>query len=361
MGKAAIFQRGFNQAWVWSWPAFALVFLLGFIVFLAGAGSPYLQRTVTAMLINVCIVVGFYLFVGNSGIFSFGHISFVAIGAYVSGLLTIAPDTKHILLPNLPAVMAGWELSTPAGIAVGGLAAAAMAAVLAVPLMRMSGIGASIATLGVLIIVIVVIGNLTSITGGLSGMLGLPLDTTMSSALLCACIAIAGAYIFQRSGSGLLLRASREDVAAATSLGINIWRERSIAFVLSAFLTGLGGGLFGHFVGAINPDAFYVGMTVTVSAMLIIGGVRSLTGAVLGTILVSALTEILGNTALFHLPIPPGVSTVALATLMLGILIFRPQGITSGAELKWVDPRGLGAWLSSRLPAARVRPGESGR
>jgi branched-chain amino acid transport system permease protein len=320
------------------------LFLIVALVLIAGITlltTEVIARVVTTMLVMLVVVVGLYTFVGNSGVFSFGHTSFMAIGAYSGALLTIPPSLKHVLLPHLPGFLAQVELPTAVAVLLAGAAGAVVAAVAAVPLMRLSGIAASIGTLALLVVVYVAISNADSVTGGYSAIIGVPIDTSIFVALGAAALTIAAAYAFERSPTGLRLRASREDEYAAQAIGVHIARERAVAFILSAFIVGVGGALYGHLLGSFNPDAFYIRITVLSVAMLVVGGVNSLSGAVAGTVVISGLTEVLrrleegAGIGAVHVGIPHGFAEIVLALLMLVILITRPAGITGGRNLEW--------------------------
>ncbi len=313
--------------------------LLSLIVFLASFGSLAQQRIVTVMLINLVFVVGLYVFVGNSGVLSFGHASFMGIGAYTTALLTIPEIQKNFLLPSLPGFVARAEYPDVVAMLIGTAVAGLVALALAGPLMRLSGLPAGIATLAVLIIVYVVLSQ--SITGETRTLVGVPLTLTLGGALAVALLAISVAFVFQRSGVALRLRASREDEVVARSIGISVTRERTIAFVLSAAIVALSGSMFGHLQGSITPDAFYFSVTFLTLAMLVIGGMSSLFGAVLGTIVVSAIAEGLRqiekgvDIGVLTIPERPGLTEVGLGLLLLAILIVRPSGITGGREFRW--------------------------
>jgi branched-chain amino acid transport system permease protein len=320
-------------------PLLILGLPLAGIVLLASQGTLSEQFTVTTMLVNLVLVVGLYVFAGNSGILSFGHVSFMAVAAYVTALVTIPHAIKTILLPALPE----WLQSTQLSPALAGLTAAACCAIFAAligfPLMRLSGIAAALGMFIVLLIVRVVANNWDAVTRGQEAMVGVPTTTTMTSALVAALIAILIAYAFQESRVGRKLRASREDEVAAKALGISIIRERRIALVVSAVVVGMGGFLFAGLQGTFSPDAFFLVITFNTIAMLVIGGMNSLSGAVIGTVLISALLEglyrledgfaVAGVSVKEH----PGLSGLGLALVMIAILIFRPDGITRGREI----------------------------
>lgn len=321
------------------------------LVALAGSGgSAGLSETVTETLVVVLVVVGLYLFVGNSGVLSFGHIAFMALGAYVTAWLTIPTGLKAATLPDLPRFLAEAHASPAVAVLVSGLVAALLAALAALPLMRLSGIAAAIGTLSLLVVVNVVLSNWNELTNGTGTIVGVPSELEPLSALPWVLAVLAVAFLYQRSRRGACLRATREDAVAAQSTGIGVARERRVAFVLSAFCVGVGGSLYAQYLGAFTPGRFYLDLTFLTLAMLVIGGMRSLTGAVVGALAVSALSEMLSTMqddgiALLgaSLQLRAGVREVVLAAVMLLVLLFRPDGITGGRELTWPRRRRGGA------------------
>jgi branched-chain amino acid transport system permease protein len=321
-------------------PLFPAMLLAATVGILTVAGGVGMQDMVITMLINVVLVVGLYVFVGTSGVMSFGHMSFMALGAYISGLLTMTPKIKAVVLPQLPGFLASAHLSTISATLIGGALAAIVALIVGVPLMRLSGLGASIATLALLQIAQIIAKNWESVTGPTGATFGVPTTTTVSAALVWALLVIGVAYVFQESKVGLRLRASREEESAASAIGVNISRERVVAFVLSAFIVGIGGSIFAHYLGAFSPASFYLSTTFITMAMLVIGGMNSLSGAVVGVVLVSLLSE--GLLRLENNTGVPSLREMALAIVMLMILITRPRGITGGNEF---DVRAVGRRL----------------
>lgn len=318
--------------------------LVGGLIILTGLSSAlgYEQLTfsLTEMLIRLVVVVGIYIFVGNSGVISFGHIGFMCIGAYAAAWLTLDPSWKQVMLSGLPVALQ--ENTYPFGIAV--LAAACLAAftalLLGAALMRLNGLAASIATFAFLAIVNSVYSNWDTVTGGTSSLIGIPNAVTLWIALAFAATAIIVAFVFQTSRVGLMLRASREDEVAAQASSIGIFSVRLAAFVLSAFTVGAGGALYAQFIGVLTPDAFYLGMAFVTLAMLVVGGVGSLTGAVLGTAAVTLVTEVLkvGERGLTiagtDLALPLGSQEIGLGIAMMLILILRPAGIMGNDEVR---------------------------
>jgi branched-chain amino acid transport system permease protein len=309
------------------------------VALVVSTGSPALNRTLVLALVDLVVVIGLYAFVGLSGVFSFGHMSFMAVGAYVSALLTMPAAIKALTLPALPHVIASAELGgVPAALAAGG-AAAALSLVIAVPLMRLSGFQAGLATLALLLITRVVASNWEQLTGGSAGLAGVPETTTRTAAVAWAVVAIVAVSAFQSSSVGLRLRASRDDDAVARSIGIGVFRERTAALALSAFLVGVGGALFAGQQGNVTPDQFYIAITFLTIAMLVVGGMTSLAGAVIGTLAVATVQELLRHVesgidlAVVRVPARPGLTELGLGVLLLVTLILRPDGITAGREL----------------------------
>ena len=334
-----------------------LVFVIVAIV--AGIGDAGLSRIATLGLVNLILVVGLYTFVGNSGILSFGQMSFMAVGAYISGALTIPLTMRNVLLPNLPGPLGTELLPTAPAIILGAAIAAVVAFIVAIPLMQLSGLAAGIASLAVLQITYVVASNWNDMTGGAASMPGVPRTTDLWSTLAWALAAMAVAYLFQISRFGLRLRAAREDRGAAASIGVNVVWHRVFAFCLSAFIVGAGGGLHIHFLGIGSPESFYLGITFMTLAMLVVGGMNSLWGAVLGTLVITTIGELL-----LRIELASGVLNlreVGLALVMLAILILRPRGITSGLELEWYRVKDWTGWRFVRaLPVGsqRIKPGK---
>lgn len=322
----------------WETPVLLVAFVA--LVALVSSSSAEVSQTATTALVTLVVIVGLSIFIGNSGVLSFGHIGFMAIGAYASAILTIPSAQKGFLLPGLPGWLVSLEMATVPAVLVSGALCAVFALLVGIPLMRLGGVAASIATLSLLIIVNIVIGNWDSVTRGNSTMVGMPIDTTLWVAVAWVAVAILVAYLFQQSRFGLRLRTTREEAVAAVSVGVRPAAERLRAWVLSAFVTGVGGALYGHLLGAFSPKDFYFTLTFTTIAVLVIGGINSLSGAVFGSIAVSALSELLRRIQAGGIDIGgvnlarPGMQQVVLALLMLAVLLLRPSGLFAGSELR---------------------------
>jgi branched-chain amino acid transport system permease protein len=337
-----------------------LVALVALGVAALSGGSEVLDRTVTTDLIYLTAVVGLYVFVGNSGVLSFGHMAFMAIGAYAGAILAVPVDQKEFLMPELPGILANAELSPLVACLAAGAIAAAFGLIASLPIMRLSGMAASLTTFALLGIVYVVIANWTAVTNGVSGLTGIPTTATVDQALVMAVIAIVVAWLVQRSSWALRLQASREDEVAARALGISVHHERRIAFVISAFICGCAGGLYAQFLGTLSPDTVYLDLTFLVVVMLVVGGTTSLSGAVVGSLFISTVGELLrrleGGLTLGPIQFEgrAGLREVGLALVMLIVLLRRPAGITGGRELSW--PRRRSKPEAPAHPPADIEP-----
>lgn len=319
-----------------------LVLILAAIALLAfGVKSGPFNQTVIDIFIRVILVVGLYVFIGNSGVMSFGHIGFTCLGAYMTAWLTIPPPMKKMALPGLPDLILNTKLPYVAGIVAAAAFAAVCAYVFGKILMRLSGIAASIATFAMLAVINQVYSNWEDVTGATSSVVGIPINRNIWPYFICAVIIVFVAYFYSISRSGLALRAARDEATAARASGVDIPRERLAAFVLSGAIMGLGGALYAHSVGVVTPDTFYLGLTFISLSMLVVGGMNSLSGAVLGVVILSIIIQVLrwfekgvavGGTML---TIPNGIQEIAIGAVMIVILMFRPSGITRNRELVW--------------------------
>ncbi len=360
MGGLRVLRNGLRAVW----PLPALLALVVAVAEIAWAtGGSVTKGVVVVAMLNLILVVGLYVFVGNSGVFSFGSIGFAAIGAYTAGLLVIPTDQKAILQPDLPGFIANTTFGSIVATLIGGLVAALVAGVFGIPLMRLNGIAAGLATFAMLVIIRTVANSWTAVTNGAAGLSGIPVTTTKDDAMTWALLAIAAGFVFQSTGLGLRLRGSREDDVAARSLGVGVRNERRAAWIVQAFIMGVGGGLYAQYLGSFNASFFYLALTFTTLAMLVVGGMTSLTGAVIGALSISFIAELLhrieqgADIGPLHIPSRPGLREVGLAVIMLAILILRPRGLANGRELPWPRRGGL---RSRQPPPSDLPPADAG-
>jgi branched-chain amino acid transport system permease protein len=311
-----------------------LVVLAGWI----GSGlSASRQLEFGNALVNTAIVVALYVFVGNSGVISFGHISFVAVGAYLSGILTLGATEKNFVLPSLFPWLRHTHVGTVSSLALAAAIGGVYALLVGLPLMRLSGLPAGIATFAVLGITYNVLRYWEKVGPAAQALTSVP-EVGVWTLTVGVLLAVVVAYAYQRSRGGRLLRATREDPAAAQAAGINVYRQRLVAFTISGALAGFAGGLLMHELGTITTDQVHLELTFITLAMLVVGGANSLLGAVLGALSISALDAFLGDAENgihigFHLNLPDGTRLVTLGAVMALVLLLRPSGITGGREL----------------------------
>lgn len=297
------------------------------------------DRIATNLLISLVLVVGLQTFMGNSGLLSFAHIGFMGLGAYTSAVLTIPAQMKGMALPDLYEFMTVLEVSPLLAMLAAGVVAALVAAVVAYPLMRLSDAAAVITSFALLVVLYTVMNNWSALTNGPRTLFGLPKTTDMPIAAVVAAVVIVIALLFKESRTGKLLRASREDEVAAAALGANIPHLRWRAFILAAFIAGVGGALWGHFITSFAPKAFYLKETFLIITMLVIGGANTVTGAVAGTILVTFAYEGLRGTegALNATAIGAGqvvgLTEIVLALAMIAVMIVKPGGLFPNREI----------------------------
>jgi branched-chain amino acid transport system permease protein len=311
--------------------------LLGTVV------SPSTETYVLGALVNVTIVVALYVFIGNSGVVSFGHISFVAVGAWAAGVLTVPVNEKPAIMPNLAGFLKDTTVGNVSSLAIAAAVGAAYALVVGLPLMRLSGLAAGIATFGVLEITHNVLRYWEAIGPGLNTFSSVPETTGLLQAAVGAVIAVVVAFAYQLSRFGRMLRATREDAAAARAVGVSIYRQRLVAFVLSGALAGFAGGLYVHLL-PLNTEGLYLDLTFITLAMLVIGGATSLWGAVVGALAVSGVDSFLAEAENgvhvlgWTIDLRGGTRIIVVGALMALVLILRPTGLTGGREVT-VPPR----------------------
>ncbi len=304
------------------------------------------------MIVYVAIVVSLYVFVGNSGVLSFGQVSFVAVGAFGAGLMTVPAEVKPGVLPDLFPFLQHHSIGNVPSLVLAAALGGVFALLVGIPLMRLSGIAASIATLAVLGLTYNILTYWPRISPGATALSLIPTSTGFLQATVGTVLVIVVAFAYQRSRLGRQLRATRDDPVVARAAGIDVHRQRLWAFTLSGVLSGFCGGLFAHVLGTLTTNQVYLDLTFLTLAMLVVGGVGSLLGAVVGGLVIGLLTILLQNgentvhIAGLRVTLPAGTTFIGVSVVMLVTLLVRPAGITGGREFHW--PTGL------RLSRSRV-------
>lgn len=351
--KQAVAQRVTREGRVLITPAVLIAFVAAVLLIASTSSSPALTSAATSAGIYVVLAVALYTFSGTSGVLSFGHMGMMAIGGYTAAILATSPELKISTFADMPSWAASSHTAIIPAILIGGLVAALFAALVSIPLVRLRGLAASLATFAVLVVVNNVATNWSALTGGVTGYNVVPIETTTKGATVWACLAIIAAFLFSRSRVGLRLRSSREDEMAALGAGANVRMDRGIAFVFSGFLAGVGGALTALQLGVVTPSVFYLDTTFLIIVMIVVGGMSSLSGAVVGAILISAVRYVLqlvqsGDVlGIATFSGRAGIQTTGLALVALLVLKLRPNGLLGSSEI---------SDLVRRRPGRRPQP-----
>ena len=316
-----------------------VAFFFGLLAFINLGTSSYIQRIVIGLCISIILVVSLNLSSGFTGVFSLGHIGFMAIGAYTAAILTLPLSLKLSYLPDLPPWLENTQLSFLPATIIGGIIAMLLALFIGVSIMRLTGPYVSVATMGFMVIVNVVLTNWDSMTRGARTFSGVPPYTNIWWVGGWTVVTIYVIWRLARSSFGRQMMAIRDNYIAAQSLGINVLRMRLLAFCISAFFTAVAGSLWAHFIQSFSPKAFLFVQTFNIIIMLIVGGMGSISGSVIGAVGITIFSEVLRNAErginLGFVQIPPvyGASQILMAVIFILLIIFRSEGIMGKREL----------------------------
>jgi len=328
-------QRFYNLLTV----ALLLTVTGGGLLYTQLAASAYIQRIVVGLGISIILVVSLNLSNGFTGVFSLGHVGFMAIGAYTAAILTLPLSLKRVNLPDLPGWLANVQLSFLPATLIGAVLAMIVALLIGLSLMRLSGPYVAVATLGFLVIVQVVLVNWASMTRGSRTFSGVPSFTTLWWVWGWVILTVYAIWRLVRSSYGRRMMAIRDNEIAAQSLGISVLRSRIIAFCVSAFFTAVAGSLWAHFILSFSPKAFYFVETFSIITMLVLGGSGSVSGSIVGAVFITVLSEVLRNAergisiASFHIPPMYGASQILVAIVFIVVIIFWPKGLLGDREI----------------------------
>lgn len=312
-----------------------IIVLLGVIGWASGS---VIERVVISMLIAVVFLTGQSIYTANSGAMSFGHVTFMGIGAYVAMYLTVPVGMKTSMFSEMPEFLSFLlEVQAPFWLAaiIGGAVAAVGALILSPAFSRLRGLPAGIATLSLLVVFFSVVNSWTSVTRGSATLVGIPRQTTIWNITVIAIIAVVIALLYANSKSGLQLKAAREDYEAATAVGVNVPVQMGKAWILSAFVAGAAGALYASFLTTFAAGTFFISLTFSYVVMIVVGGYLSLSGAVVGAIVIGILEEVLrrAQDGQFGIDLPSGTAELAMSVALLVMLVFAPMGIMRGKEL----------------------------
>lgn len=330
--------------------------VVGLALLAAAMGTSSTGTLVTQMLINAIVVLGLQVFIGNTGVLSFGHPAFGAYAGYVVAVLTMPVSRKLLQIPDAPWGLAEVETSTT----VATLAAVAVTLVVGVlvglALVRSGAtsgaVAATMITLAFLFITHEAALNWTQLTDGGGGLGFIPRLDGRLPIILSLLGAILVVRWFAESKPGRLAKAAREDDVAAAAVGIDRVGPQMIALMLSVLIIAVGAVLRVRALGSMTPSFFYFDYTLLTLAMLIVGGRMSVTGSMLGVVIITVGTEITRLLAgdavsigLLDWLLRPNLSDLFLGGAMLGFMLWRPTGLLGSWEIDH--------WLGRFLPRAR--------
>ncbi len=311
----------------WSVLLLILLFTLPFLI------KPYYLSVLNLMMLNVIVALGLNLLVGNTGQISLGHAGFVAIGAYSGAFL------MQSSIPFLPAIIAA------------GLITALIGGFLGIPSLRLEGPYLSIVTLGFGLAVMVIIGRI-DFFGGRTGMsvprinldwTGMKYDIGIYYVFVIVTVLLVVAMIILlKSRFGRAFQAIRDSDIAASVIGINVARYKTLSFAISAFYAGVAGCLWGLYLQFVTPGTFSFMMSIMFLATIVLGGLGSVTGSVMGAIVMTFLTLQLENVV--DIPLigtliysfsdsfmnPSGIANirwVLTGLILIGVILFEPMGL----------------------------------
>lgn len=295
--------------------------------------NEYFLSLINFIGIYVILAVSLNITNGFSGLFSLGHPGFMAIGGYVTAILTF-PVARKAMFLELPQWLAGLELPFLPALLIGGLCAALTALAVGLPVLRLRGHYLAVATMGFIIIVQVLITNWESVTRGPLGLNGLPAITNLWWVYPWVVVTVYAGWKIKFSSFGRSMLSIREDDLAAQCLGVNLFRTRVTALAIGAFFAGVAGGLWAHLVTAITPTTFSIMLAFNIVVMVVVGGSGSVTGSLAAAVIFSVLTE-------FFRPIEEsygvyGVGEILMAAILLLILIFKPGGMFGSREPRFL-------------------------
>ncbi len=292
--------------------------MLGVAALLAWQSSYFIQIAITTMIF-VILAASMNLITGSAGLLSLGHGAFFGVGAYAAALL---------------ATRLGWPfwLTLPAAAA----AAAAVGALVAVPTMRLTSIYFAVATLGIGEMIYVTLLNWVGFTRGPMGIRGIPAISLFgwqglaTGLVVGAAVMVAVLWLVHRlvhSYYGNALRALREDDACADAMGIDVGRLKLQAFAIACALAGAAGALFAHTTGYISPESFRFGESILILSMVVVGGLGSLYGSIVGAVILTVLPELLRDLGQWRM--------IAVGAVLFLSILFMPRGLVG--EVSAID------------------------
>ena len=348
--------------------------------------NPYSIQVLNLVAINAILAVSLNLIYGMTGMFSLGHAGFMAIGAYVCTIFILTPQQKETMwiLEAIHPFLAHLTLPFSLAVLLAGFAAATIALVVAIPVLRLGGDYLGIATLGFAEIIRVLITNATPFTNGSLGIKGIPQYSTLWWNYGWLIVTIYFIVTLLRSNVGNVFRAIRDDEIASRTMGVNTFFFRVLSFCIGAFFAGIGGALLAALISTIDPKMFTFMLTFNILMIVVAGGLGSITGSVVGSVVITimlewlrpidgtfTLTDLTGETFFQYIPIDglagmlntvtipsvPGMRMVIFSLLLMCIILFRRQGLLGTYEFSWDSVFSLPGRLARCFGMTRAQAG----
>lgn len=334
---------------------FGLVVFSCLLVFFAqGFLDSFQARILNLAAIFVILGVSLNLVLGFTGMFSLGHAGFMCVGAYVSAILTMSPESKEMIYFMEPIMSPLDRIHWPVfpAIIMAGFVAAVFGFLIGFPALRLRDDYLAIATLGFGEIIRIIVTNTITITNGSLGLKNIP---PIKSMWVYWGFAIATIWIVKRlinSSWGYAFKAIRDNEIAAEAMGIDIFKHKLMSFTIGAFFAGIAGALMGHLITSVDPTMFRFLFTFQILLIVVLGGLGSLTGSVIAAVGITVMMEVLRFVeqpmVLLGLEIPgiPGMRMVIFSVLLLFVILFYRQGLMGTREFNW-------DWVLDKLSIGR--------
>lgn len=323
-------------------------------------GSDYHIRILNNMGIFITLAVSYNLVNGYCGVLHLGPNAFIAIGAYTSALLTMSPLEKQMNFIIEPLIWPLSILQAPflLSLVCGGLMATLFAFLISFPVFRVRDDYLAIVTLGFGEVVRVLCNATQSVTNGPLGLKGLAPHTNLWWSWGVAVATVILVTKLVNSSYGRAMKAIRDNEPAAKAMGVDPFRHLLMAFLISAFFCGVGGGLLAHLITTISPTLFTFFFTFNLLIIVVVGGLGSTTGAVVGAMLFAwggealRIVESPMNLGFVTIPGIPGMRMVLFSVILMVVIIFVRRGIVGRTEFSW-------DWILDRLQRNQPEPKSS--
>jgi branched-chain amino acid transport system permease protein len=325
-----------------NWATLAAIAVFALAIWAAQAQlNPFYLQILGLLGINIIATVSLNFAAGFGGMFSLGHPAFMAIGGYTAAILTYPVAMKSMRIPGYPDWLLQLQVPFLPALLIGGVAASVIAILVGWPVLRLRGHYLAVATLGLTVIVQVAIVNLVDYTRGALGLSGIPRLTNLWWIAGFMVLTIYVVYRLVHSRFGRALRAVRDDYVAAQMSGVHVARTRLIGFTIAAFFAGVAGGLLGHLLRILTPGQFSFSAVFLGVAMMILGGMGSITGSILGAIIMTILPQFIiplergGSVLGIEVPALNGLTQIVIALILIGVMLVKPAGLAGAKEFSW--------------------------